>query len=405
MTGRPTSAQPPRTGSRRCSVRFAVLAPLVAAAVACAGVGVGAGSEAAPPPGGPSTAAAQPGHADTRAALAAMVAAGTPGVIARVDGNHRHWTGTAGVADLDRPRPRNPAEHFRIASITKTFTAVTLLKLEAEGRLSLDDSVERWLPGVLDGNGYDGHSVTVRQLLNHTSGIYDVLDDRGFASRYMGTAFLEHRFDDCTPRRLVDIAVSHPPVFEPGTRWGYSNTNYLLAGMIIEAVTGHPYAEVVESRLLRPLGLHGTSLPGHSPAMPEPHARAYSTLFVDSPDATVYDVTEFDPSLAGAAGEIISTATDLNRFLSRLLNGSVLPPRQQRELLTGIDTGQGDRYGLGLRTYELSCGTFWGNDGDIFGSVTYTVSSADGSHVLTMNTNDNRSDDALARRVLEIELC
>lgn len=337
MVVRSASAHGAGTGRRtRFFVRLAVIVPtLLASAVACVGAG------AAPPPVGPSRVLADPGHSATLAALAEMVADGSPGVIARVDRNQQHWTGTAGVADLDLPRSRNPAEHIRIASITKTFTAVTLLKLEAEGSLSLDDSVEQWLPGVLDRNGYDGRSVTVRQLLNHTSGIYDVLADRQFASRYRGAAFLDHRFDDWTPRQLVDIATSHPPVFEPGTSWDYSNTNYLLAGMIIEAATGHPYADVVESRLLRPLRLVGTSLPGSSAAIPEPHAQAYSTLFVSSPDAAIYDVTEFNPSLAGAAGEMVSTTKDLNRFLSRLLNGSVLPLPQQRELLTGIDTGRG----------------------------------------------------------------
>lgn len=122
-----------------------------------------------------------------------MVDNGTPSVIARVDRNHQHWSGTAGVADLERRRSRNPVEHFRIGSITKTFTAMTLLTLEAEGQLSLDESVEKWLPGILDRNGYDGRSITVRQLLNHTSGIYDVLRDQQFFSRYVGEAFFDHR--------------------------------------------------------------------------------------------------------------------------------------------------------------------------------------------------------------------
>lgn len=187
--------------------------------------------------------------------------------------------------------------------------------------------------------------------------------------------------------------------------WSYSNTNYILAGMIIEAATGTGYADAVERTLLRPLRLEGTSLPGRSAVMPQPHAQAYSTLFDSSPDAEIYNVTEFNPSLAGAGGEMISTTRDLNRFMARLMNGSILPPQQQRELLTGIDTGDGYRYGLGLRTYPLSCGTFWGNDGDIFGSVTYTVSSGDGSHVLSLNTNDNWSDDEPARNVLETEFC
>ncbi|MGO4429152.1 serine hydrolase domain-containing protein, partial [Streptomyces sp. MCAF7] len=135
-----------------------------------------------------------PGRPATQAALEDLVASGTPGVVAGVDLGRGSWYGTAGVADLERPRPRTPADHFRIGSITKTFTAVTLLKLEAEGSLSLDDSVEKWLPGVFVHGDYDGRSITLRQLLNHTSGVFDLLKDQDFVSRYTGAAFLEHRY-------------------------------------------------------------------------------------------------------------------------------------------------------------------------------------------------------------------
>lgn len=344
-------------------------------------------------------------HSATQAALEDLVASGTPGAIVRVDHGRQHWNGTAGVADLDRPGGRTPVEHFRIGSITKTFTAVTLLQLEAEGHLSLEDSVQKWLPGLLDHNGYDGSGITIRQLLNHTSGVFDILGDRDFVSRYVGESFFDHRYDSWTPHQLVEIATSHPPMFEPGEGWSYSNTNYILAGMVIEAATGQSYADAIDTRILRPLGLHGTVVPGVSPTMPRPHAQAYSHLFVDSPDATTYDVTEFNPSMAWAGGDIISTTRDLNAFFRELLSGRLLPPRQQHELLTTVETGRGYRYGLGVQTYELPCGTFWGNDGDIFGSVTYTVSTTDGSHVLTLNTNDNWNDDQPAERVLTTELC
>jgi D-alanyl-D-alanine carboxypeptidase len=342
----------------------------------------------------------------TQAALEDLVASGTPGAVAGVDLGRRSWHGTAGVADLDRPRPRTPADHFRIGSITKTFTAVTLLKLEAEGALSLDDSVEKWLPAVFVHDDYDGRSITLRQLLNHTSGVFDILKDHDFVSRYTGAAFLEHRYDSWTPDRLVEIATSHPPLFQPGEQqWSYSSTNYLLAGMVIEAATGQRYADVVESWLLRPLHLDETVVPGSAPTLPEPHARAYSRLFVDSPEAKVYDVTEFDPSMAGAAGEIISTTHDLNRFFGALFGGRILPPYQQGELLSGVDTGRGYDYGLGVRTYPLPCGTVWGHDGDVFGSVTYAVSTEDGSHVLSLNTNDNWNDDEPARNVIKADFC
>jgi D-alanyl-D-alanine carboxypeptidase len=354
----------------------------------------------------PATATASPGaDGATQAALEALVASGTPGAVVRVDEDRRHWNGTAGVADLDRPGRRRPAEHFRIGSVTKTFTAVTVLKLEAEGLLSLDDSVETWLPGLLDGTGYDSHAITLRLLLNHRSGVFDVLGDRGFVSRYVGEAFYEHRYDTWTPRQLVEIATAHPPNFPPDGGWSYSNTNYLLAGMIIEAATGDSYENAVRTRILRPLGLRGTVAPGATPTLPRPHAQAYSHLWVDAPEPPVFDTTEVNPSLAWAGGDLISTSRDLNTFFRTLLAGKVLPAAQQRELLTMKDTGRGHRYGLGLQTFELPCGTFYGHDGDLFGSVTYTVSTADGSHVMTLNTNDNWHDDADADAVIETEMC
>jgi D-alanyl-D-alanine carboxypeptidase len=374
---------------------FAVLLPIL--------VGSGLTAAAAQPPLSPQS--PPDDHAATRAALEELVESGTPGAIVRVDRGHRHWHGTAGVADLDRPGERRAGEHVRIGSMTKTFTAVTLLKLEAEGRLSIDDSVERWLPGLLDHNGYDGAGITIRQLLNHTSGVFDILGDRDFVSRYVGPSFFDHRYDTWTPLQLVEIATSHPPLFDPGAGWSYSNTNYILAGMVIEAASGESYADAVDSRILRPLHLRRTVVPGGSPTLPQPHAQAYSHLFVDASEAPIYNVTEFNPSLAWAAGDIISTTRDLNVFFRELLSGRLLPPRQQRELLTTVDTGRGYRYGLGVQTYELPCGTYWGNDGDIFGSVTYTVSTARGRHLLTLNTNDNWHDDEQAERVLSAELC
>lgn len=348
-------------------------------------------------------------HSDrpaTQAALEDLVSTGTPGAIVRVDSGRRHWNGTAGVADLNRPAKRSSAEHFRIGSVTKAFTAVTLLRLEAQGYLSLDDSVAKWLPGVLDHNGYDGNNITIRQLLNHTSGVFDVLGDDDFRSRYTGRAFFDHRYDSWTPRRLVEIATSHRPLFEPGEGWSYSNTNYTLAGMIIEAATGHSYDDVVDTQILRPLRLGETVVPGDSATLPRPHARAYSYLFVDGPESKIYDVTEVNPSMAWAGGGMISTTRDLNVFFRQLMAGRLLPPRQQRELLTTVETGHGQQqYGLGVWTYDLPCGTFWGGDGDLFGSVTYTVSTADGSHLLTLNTNDNWNDDERAEEVLTTELC
>jgi D-alanyl-D-alanine carboxypeptidase len=200
--------------------------------------------------------------------------------------------------------------------VTKTFTATVLLKLEAEGKLSLDDSVAKWLPGVVHGKGYRPGRITVRHLLNHTSGIFDYNMDEGFRARYAGDEFDRNRHFRWSPRALVDIALDHPPNFQPeqGSRpgrpgkWDYSDTNYVLAGMVIEKATGHSYAHAVECLVIRPLGLSGTSVPSTSPRLPAPHARHYSTLFEDGPQARVRDVTEFSPTVAFSAGQLISSS-------------------------------------------------------------------------------------------------
>ncbi len=362
-----------------------------------------------------------------------IVAQGTPGVIAQVRDRHGVWDGRAGVRKLGSEQPRRTHDTFRIASVTKTFTATVLLKLEAEGKLSLDDSVAKWLPGVVHDKGHGkGHGkrhgkryrpqhITVRHLLNHTSGIFDYNMDAGFRARYAGDEFDRNRHVRWPPGDLVDIALAHPPNFQPeqGSRpdrpgkWDYSDTNYVLAGMVIEKATGGSYADAVERLAIRPLGLRGTSVPGTSPGLPSPHARHYSTLFEDGPRAKVRDVTEFSPTVAFSAGQMISTVGDVNTFLSRLLAGELLPPAQQRQLLDAVpvdgDKGHGgpqDVYGLGLRHFKLAPGCWaWGHGGMIPGSATRTLASADGRHVMTMNRNGDWGEQGLEDAAVETEFC
>lgn len=363
----------------------------------------------------------------TRAALDAIVTGGTPGALARVTDGSVRWTGTAGTADRRTGQPRRADERFRIGSPTKTFTATVLLQLEAEGVLGLDDSVEKWLPGVVRGRGHDGRRVSLRQLLNHTSGIPGYNRDPGFLARFTGEAFLEHRYDGATPGELVRIGLSHPPEFPPGTGWSYSDTNYVLAGLVIERATGDDYAAQIERRIIRPLGLSGTTVPGTSPEVPRPHARHYSRLYSDDPGARIHDVTRFDPSVAGAAGEIISTTADLNRFYAALLGGRLLPAGQLARMLEGIPIGgpeapggpggpgggpgrdgerSGAAYGLGIRSDRLSCGvTVWGHGGQVPGSLTRAAATRDGRHVLTLNRNGDWGEQRLEDAVLEAEFC
>ncbi|MDQ0791549.1 serine hydrolase [Streptomyces sp. B1I3] len=264
--------------------------------------------------------AARDGHAATRAALESVVQDGVPGGIALAELGNDTWAGRAGTADLTTRRKPRADDRFRIGSITKTFVATVMLQLEEEGRLSLDDTVDHWLPGLVRGNGHDGSKIKIRQLLNHTSGIYSYTGDEDFKRKEFGTDFLKHRYDTWTPRQIVQLAMKHEPVFVPtgdGDKWSYSDTNYVIASMVIQKATGHSYAHEIEQRILRPLHLDSTTVPGTRARVAGPSGRAYSKLTGElagpgEPNSATYDVTELNPSFAGAAGEMISNNHDLN---------------------------------------------------------------------------------------------
>ncbi|WP_024755540.1 serine hydrolase domain-containing protein [Streptomyces exfoliatus] len=370
------------------TARTVVAATLVAGLAATA---LAAPALAAPAP-------AKQDHAAAQRALQAAVDAGVPGAVAQARDGRTAWTGTAGERKGD--------DRYRVGSITKTFVATVLLQLQAEGRIDLDDPVEKWLPGVVRGNGHDGRKITVRQLLNHTSGVYSVTSDPGFQEKIFGPGFLEHRYDRWTPKQLVDIAMTHAPDFAPGTAWNYSNTNYVLAGMVIEKVTGRPYGKAVENRIIKPLKLRATSVPGADVRMPKPSSPAYSTLSAE-PNATVHDVSRLSPTLAYAAGEMISDSNDLQTFYRALLKGKLLPKAELREMTTTVPISPelpGAGYGLGLMKQKLSCGKeIWGHGGGIHGSSSDAQATRDGNHSIALNFNADWTGDTQA--VLEGEFC
>ncbi|KQX52916.1 MULTISPECIES: serine hydrolase domain-containing protein [unclassified Streptomyces] len=341
---------------------------------------------------------AKQGHAATQQALGDAVDSGVPGAVAQARDGHGSWTGTAG--------DRKGNDRYRVGSITKTFTATVLLQLQAEGRIDLDDPVEKWLPGVVRGNGHDGRGITVRQLLNHTSGIYSYTADPAFQEKVFGPGFLEHRYDTWTPRQLVAVAMSHEPDFAPGTSWNYSNTNFVLAGMVIEKVTGRPYGKAVENRIIKPLKLRATTVPGTRTAMPEPSSPAYSKLSRDV-DAPVHEVSALNPSIAGAAGEIISDSRDLQTFYRALLKGRLLTGDGLREMTTTVPISPdfpNVSYGLGLMKEKLSCGKeVWGHGGGIHGSTSLANVTRDGEHSLAGNFNADWTGDT--QKVVEAEFC
>jgi D-alanyl-D-alanine carboxypeptidase len=314
------------------------------------------------------------------------------------------WSATAGVGDLKTGEPRSTDDRYRVGSITKTFVATVLLQLEAEGTLSLDDTVEEWLPGAVRGNGHDGSRVTLRQLLNHTSGIYNYTEDEEFGRTYfLKDGFFQHRYDTRKPAELVALAMTHKPSFEPGTSWNYSNTNYVLAGMVIEKATGRPYGTEIRERIIKPLHLKATSVPGTRVTVPQPSSRAYAKL-AETTTGPTYDVTKLNPSLAWAAGEMISDSKDLNRFYSALLRGRLLPREQLAEMTTTIPLDEANGYGLGLAKSELSCGvTVWGHGGGIHGSLSEALTTRDGRHSVAFNFNGDWAGDLGS--VIEAEFC
>ena len=289
---------------------------------------------------------------------------GAPGALIETRNGPGRRALTSGVADVTNGSPVRPGSRFRIGSMTKTFTATVVLQLVGERRVALDAPVERYLPGVVGGHGNDGRAITVRQLLQHTSGVPDYL------TYLTPQDVLKDPLAHHDVRDLVDIALAHPPTFRPGTGWRYSNTGYLLAGMLIESVTGHSYGEEVDRRIIRPLGLRATSAPGDASAIPGPHPRGYVRPGEDAP---LRDITAINPSIAGPAGELISSGADLNRFLGALVSGRLLRPAQRREMMTTRPTGgpDGRAYGLGLESRPLPCGgLYWGHTGDIPGFET-----------------------------------
>ncbi|WLQ35779.1 serine hydrolase [Streptomyces castrisilvae] len=280
------------------------------------------------------------------------------------------------------------ADRFRAGSITKTFVAVVVLQLAGEGRLRLSDPVERFLPGLVRGHGNDGRRITLRALLSHTSGLYDYADDTS-AHPLTATAALR-------------TATAHRPTAAPGT-YAYSNTDYAVLGLVVRGVTGHGYATEIRRRVIGPLHLAGTSLPGSRTTLPAPHGRAYTR---DPSDGRLTDVTALDPRTAGAAGELISTLADLNRFYAALLGGRLLRPAQLSALLdTSASHGL---YGLGVFPERLSCGvTVWGHNGRISGSYVRTAATRDGRHTLTYRIDTDTLDEAdtLEPALLEAEFC
>lgn len=342
-------------------------------------------------PDSPAQQTADAGHLDRAtldATLRAIHDAGMYGVYSSAREGTERWTGASGIADVDTGRPVTPGMRQRVGSISKTFTSVAVLQQVERGRIRLDAPVREYLPGLLPGEL--GEQVTVRMLLNHTSGIGDYVAGAFPSLKQGSTASLdEERFRSIAPEELVRLGLAEPATGAPGAQPGsYSNTNYVIAGLILEKVTGQDAATYITRNVIHRAGLRHTSYP-RTPYIKGPHARMYESWYglIDPPR----DYSDYDMSWASTAGSIVSTTDDLNRFYRALLTGRLIGDTALDEMLRTVPVQVGaavTAYGLGIYTLDIpGCGSFWGHDGAVFGAGTIALSTRDGSRQIALGWN------------------
>lgn len=326
-----------------------------------------------------------------------------PGALAQVRDRHgRSVTVRSGAAELGDARPMvGRAGRFRIASASKSFVAVAVMQLVVDGRVRLDAPIDAYLPGVIRGRGegaeIDGRRITVRHLLQHTSGLPEYSDAVDWSDLPEG------------PRGFLALALTREPTDVPGAQLSYANTNYLVAGMLVESVTGQDFRVATTRGILRPLGLRHTYWPARGEfGLRGPHAHTYG-VHPARPDGGVVDTTEFPGYLLGASGGLVSTPTDLNRFWDGLFSGRLLPRWAVRAMTSGPVAADelvpGATYGLGITRVPLSCGWFWGHGGSVFpGVMVVSGRTPDGRQVTTYVTGaPETAADVLS--VIDTALC
>ncbi|MER5752842.1 serine hydrolase domain-containing protein [Streptomyces sp. NPDC002088] len=350
-----------------------------------------AGPLAAPAFAAPAPASAHQANVlDTEALSAAL--AGLPdtdatAALVRVGGADGSWRGSAGVHDLASGAAADPDARFRAGSTTKVVTAAAVLRLAADRKIDLSKPVQHYLPGLL---GKDFRPITVRQLLNHTSGIP--------AGDGLGNTFEElyaHRFDTLTPQQVVASAAAKGPEFCPGKRQHYLNINYTILGLLIEKVTGQPYATAATRLVLAPAGMRDTYFPGTDPRIIGPHNHGYQVVKKADETTEFVDVTEWNQADRFAAGDMISTTADLERLLTSLFRGRIVPQPQLREMFTvpaGID---GATYSAGLQRFEFEGKVYWLKTGGRYGYNAVIAGTRDLSRTLvySVNSTDAKSED------------
>ncbi|MFF2197709.1 serine hydrolase domain-containing protein [Streptomyces sp. NPDC058157] len=344
---------------------------------------------AAPAPAGPAATADGIDRSALTSALDAVHEAGVYGAYATVRDGRARWNGATGVADRDTGRPTTPGMRHRVGSVTKSFTAVAVLQQSARGRVGLDRPVADYVPGLLPGER--GRKVTVRMLLNHTSGIADYAAEAFPSLKEGSTRSLDDfRHRTITPGRLIALGAAQPQLFEPGSDWSYSNTNYVLLGEVLRAVTGEDPEKVITRDVIRRAGLRDTYFPGTEERIRGAHARMYENWYglIDPPR----DYADYNMTWGGTAGALVSTTDDLTSFYRALFQGRLLPAEQLDQMRTTVPVKDESgavamRYGLGVFAVDTPCGTAWGHNGAVFGAGTEAMTTADGTRQYAVGHN------------------
>ncbi|MCA1838592.1 MAG: beta-lactamase family protein [Actinobacteria bacterium] len=277
--------------------------------------------------------------------------------------------------------------HHRIGSVTKTFTVSLLLQAEAEGLLSLDDTIDKYVDDVPNGD-----KITLRQMADMTSGIASYTENKQFPEELFSDPYRVWK-----PEELVQLGIKDSPLFDPGTEWNYSNTNIVLLGLVLQQVSGEPIDQLYRERIIEPLGLKGTSFPGAAPSIPDPHAQGY-TLQGQSSGAEPVDATNWNPSPYSMAGEMISTVEDLLVYGRALGTGEgLLPSKEQAERLDSFVSDvpplnqaplKGNlAYGIGLANEH----GWIGHNGETPGYTTYLMYHPDLDAVVAVAVNSDIS--------------
>ncbi|SDJ70127.1 serine hydrolase domain-containing protein [Streptomyces indicus] len=307
--------------------------------------------------------------------------------LVRVGGDGRDWHGVAGVSSLKSGAPARDNVRFRAGSTTKIVTAALTLRLVADGELDLDGTVQEYLPGLLPSPEFE--PITVRQLLNYTSGLKP-----GASLGDTDEELYERRFETLTPQEVVAASVAAGPLHSPGTHQRYSNIHYTVLGLIIEKVTGDSFAHQAQERIFRPLGMRDSYFPGSDPKIRGPHHRGYQEM-----NGKLVDVTEWNVTDRFAAGDMISSARDLERFLVSLFQGRIVPEPQLQEMFTvptvdDIETGDPATMAAGLERIEYNGKVIWGKTGARPGFHTVIGATRDLSRtvVYSVNATDAHQD-------------